>query len=284
MTSRAAAFAMSSILVAFLAVSTGCSAAAPLPPRAVELNRDGVAALASGDLETAEARFALALEYHPRFTEAWVNLGVLEMRRGLYDDAERDLRRARRLNEDLPAPHHALGVLAEKRGRLDDAEKHYRAALKVDPGFAPARENLARRLFARGDYEGAREQFLRLTEVRPDALDGWLGLVESLLRVGREDDADRTLAHARSVFGDRDPIVLLVARQMLRRGAFREAEAALAPLTASSSSAGAAWAWTAVARLGQGRRDGAIAAAREAQHVDGDDAVAAYVIAEARTP
>jgi len=34
----------------------GCAGSAPLPPRAVELNRAGAAALAAGDYETAEAR------------------------------------------------------------------------------------------------------------------------------------------------------------------------------------------------------------------------------------
>src|SRR5512142_436874 len=106
-----------------------CSAAAPLPPRAVELNRDGAAALAAGDLETAEARLALALEYHPRFTEAWVNTGLLALRRGRLAEARRALGRARDLNPDLPTPHHGLGLLAEKRGRAEEAEKHYRAAL-----------------------------------------------------------------------------------------------------------------------------------------------------------
>ena len=64
---------------ALLAFGSGCAASAPLPPKAVDLNREGAAALAAGDLEVAEARLALALEFHPRFTEAWVNLGLLEM-------------------------------------------------------------------------------------------------------------------------------------------------------------------------------------------------------------
>ena len=60
-------------LAAFLvlaALITGCAGTAPLAPKAVELNRAGTEALAAGNLEMAEARFALALEYHPRFVEA----------------------------------------------------------------------------------------------------------------------------------------------------------------------------------------------------------------------
>ncbi len=148
-------------------VTLACTSSAPLPPKAILLNQDGADALARGDLPVAEARLAVALEYNPRFTEAWVNLGLVEMQRGNFEAAKKDLEKARGLNPDLPAPHHALGLLAERCGRGKEAERHYRDALKVDPGFSPARANLARRLLGRGALEEAREQYLRLTEVVP---------------------------------------------------------------------------------------------------------------------
>src|SRR5271170_5924213 len=101
----------------------GCAAEVPLPAKAIELNRLGAAALGAGDLETAEVRLALALEYSPKFTEAWVNLGLVELRAGKIKEARKDLSRARLLNEDLPAPHHALGLLEEEQARLKQAEK-----------------------------------------------------------------------------------------------------------------------------------------------------------------
>lgn len=270
-------------LPVLLAFALGCASVPPLPPKALELNRDGAAALAAGDLSTAEARLALALEYSPRFTEAWVNLGYVELRRGNLDRARKHFVKARDLNADLPAPHHALGVLADRRELGKEAERHYRQALKVDPGFVPARVNLARRLFQRGAFEDAREQFLRLTQVEPDALAGYLGLAESLLRLDREAEADQVIARARARFGDGPELLLLVARQLLRRDAFVEAEEILAPLTAEPDRprAGAAWAWIGVARLGRGDRTGAREAAREALLVDPADAVAAGVLARA---
>ncbi len=271
------------VLFPLLAVSllglAGCASEPPLPPKAIQLNHDGAAALAAGDLETAEARLALALEYNPRFTEARVNLGLVEMSRGDFKGARRDLLKAREVNPDIPAPHHALGVLAERRERPSEAEKHYRDAIKVDPGFAPSRANLGRCLFTRGAYEEAREQFLRLTEIDPTTLDGFLGLVESELRLGRESDADRTLARARRAFGDRPEIVLLVARQLLRRGAYDDAEAVLAPLTddADRPRRGTAWGWIAVARASRGDRASAASAVREALAIDPRDEIALHV-------
>jgi tetratricopeptide (TPR) repeat protein len=257
-----------------------CKAPVPLPPQAVELNRLGAVAFSAGDTETAEVRFALAIEYHPCFTEAWVNLGLVEMSRGNFVLAKKDFEKARDLNENMPAPHHALGLLADRKGLGPIAEHHYKAALKVDPGFAPARANLGRLYFQRGAYDDAREQYERLTEVAPEAIEGWTGLTESFLRLSREDDADAALGRARARLGDVPELVFLVARQLLRRGAFERAEETLAPLTgyADARRQCAAWAWIAIARLGEGKPAGAVLAANEALLADADDPLARYAM------
>lgn len=264
--------------------AAGCASVPPLPPKALELNRDGAAALAAGDLSTAEARLAVAIEFSPRFTEAWVNLGYVELRRGNLEQAERHFKLARELNPDLPAPHHALGLLEDRRGDGKDAEKHYRESLKVDPAFVASRVNLARRLYQRGAFDDAREQFLRLTQVERDVPAGYLGLAECLLRLDREGEADDVIGRARARFGDTPELLMLVARQLLRREAYAEAEEILGPLThdADRPRSGAAWSWIAVARLARGDRGGAVVAAREALQVDPSDRVAAEVARRAR--
>jgi tetratricopeptide (TPR) repeat protein len=258
----------------------GCGATAPLPARAVELNAAGARAIAEGRLSTAEARLAVALEYSPRFVEAWVNLGYVELGRGNFEQARADFTRARALNQDIPAPHHALGVLAEDEGMGEEAELHYRAALKVDPGFAPARANLGRRLFARGQYENAREQFERLVEVAPDSLEGWVGEAEVLRQLGRATKAEEIVALARDRFGDVPALRLLIARAEVERGEWHEAESTLAPLVGGvdRARACAAWSWIAIARIGRGDPDGASEAARAALAIDRDDAVARYAL------
>jgi Tfp pilus assembly protein PilF len=268
------------LIVSLAASLVACATTAPLPPRAVQLNRDGALALASGDLATADARLALAIEYSPRFVEAYVNLGLVELRRGNLDLAYAHFKKARDLNPDLPAPHHALGLLFDQRDLGKDAEENYRMAIKVDPGFAAARANLGRRLYQRRAFDDAREQFLRLTEIDKADTMAWTGLVESLLRLGREGEADDALGRAREALGDVPELVLLVGRQLLRRGAFDDAEAVLAPLTGDPDHArqGAAWGFIGVARAGRGDCAAARAAAREALLVDRTDPVAAVVL------
>jgi Flp pilus assembly protein TadD len=272
------------VVAALLAFLSGCASSPPLPPKAIALNRAGAIALANGNLELAYARLALALEYNPRFTEAWVNLGLVEEQRGNFDLARRDFVKARDLNPDLPTPHHALGLLADAEGHTTEAERLYRAALKVDPGFAPARINLARRLFERGEYEEAREHFLRLTQVAPDFIEGWTGLCETLLKLERQADAQAVLGHTREAFGAVPAVALLEARFLILGGHFADAETELAPLTAlpARQQAGAAFAWLAIARLGQGNVAGAIEAAERAASINPGDGVARYALKSAR--
>jgi tetratricopeptide (TPR) repeat protein len=261
----------------------GCASVPPLPPQAVTLNQRGAEALAAGDLETAEASLSVALEFSPKFTEAWINRGYVSLLRHDFAGARKYFVQSRDLNADLPAPHHALGLLAQARGIPSEAEAHYRQALKVDPGFVPARSNLARLLFQRAAYALALEQFRRLSEVSPDALDGHLGIVESLLKLAREDDADDVLVRARARFGDSPELLLLVGRQLLRREAYVDAEAVLAPLTKDEDPgrAAAAWSWIGVCRLGRLAPDDARSAAAEALALDRDNAVARFVQREA---
>jgi Tfp pilus assembly protein PilF len=261
-----------------LSLVCGCAAKGPLAPKAIALNDQGARSYAADDLEHAEAELGLALEYNPRFTEAWVNLGLVELRLGNFEKARHHFRRAIELNPDLPAPFHGMGLLEEKLGDVEHAEKSYRAALKVDPGFGPARVNLGRILFARRDYDRAREQFLRLTEVAPQVVEGWTGLVESLLKIGRTDDADAALDRAREKLGERPELVLLVARRLLRHGDADAALVALQPMTHENKTEtrANALAWVAIAYAVRGDVVQCRDAASRALALDPHNEVARY--------
>ncbi len=272
---RALIFGLVSLLLA-------CKSAVPLPERAVALNTAGIEALARGDLETADARFSLALEYSPEFVDALVNLGSCELERGNFEHARQLFERARRLNPDVAQPHHALGLLAERQGRPDRASEHYYEALRVDPGFAPARANLGRLLFAGGMLEEALVQFKRLVEIAPDEAAGYAGLTETLLQLGRTSEAEATIAAAAERFHDVPEIAILAARSALRRGAYDEALGLLLPLAHERSDVGvAALGWIATAELARGRLPHAVGAARRALELSPDDHVATYALAVA---
>ncbi len=268
--------ALALVLALFLA---GCASAAPLPPKALALNDEGAEALGAGDVEVAEARLALALEYNPRFTEAWVNLGLVKLRQHDYAGARKDFEKAVSLNPDLPAPMHALGILEEVVGEPRKAEARYADALAIDPGFGASRANLGRLLFARGAYEEAREQFLRLVQVAPEQVEGYTGLVDCYWKLGRDAEADAILERAEHRFASVPGVELLLARRAMKRGELDDAEARLVTLTEGQDGRyhAPAWAWLGVARLARGDATGAKAAMDEALARDPNDGVARFL-------
>jgi tetratricopeptide (TPR) repeat protein len=246
------------------------------------LNAAGVEALTRGDLEAADARFSVALEYSPRFVEALVNLGLVELERGNFTRARTLFARARRLNPDVAQPHHALAMLAERERRPDLASQHYYEALRVDPGFVPARENLGRLLFRGGFVEEALVQHQRLVSLAPDSASALAALTETLARLGRLREADELLEQALARFPAEAPLLLLAARRDLRAGRADAAAARLTPLTERHDELGAtALGWLAVAELSRGHAPLAVSSARQALRLDPENTVATYALAVA---
>lgn len=256
-----------------------CGGVAPLPKQAIDLNDRGAAALAAGDLEVADARLSLALEYSPRFVDALVNLGLVECQRGNFARARQLLTRARRVNPDVAQPHHGLGVLAELERRPDLASEHYLDALRVDPGFAPARGNLGRLQFEAGQLDAATLTFKKLSEVAPDDPRGLVGLGETLLRLGRYAEAQATAARAARRFPDEPTLSLLGARVALHARDFGLAERTLSPLAARRDEFGAAaLAWLATLELARGEPRRAVGAAERALRLDPEQPVAVHAL------
>jgi Flp pilus assembly protein TadD len=259
-----------------------CAGSAPLPAKAVELNRTGIEALTAGDLETADARFTLALEYSPTFVDALTNQGLVELQRGNFERGRQLLERARRLNPDLPQPHHGLGVLEEREGRPDRASRHYYEALRVDPGFVPARANLARLLYDSGYLEEALVQFKRLSEVAPTDASGYVGLATTLLRLERRDEASDVIAEGRRAAPESKELTILEAREAIHAGHWQEATILLSPLAAERDDlAVAALGWLAVTELAQDHARAAIGAAKRALELAPDDPVSTLALGQA---
>jgi tetratricopeptide (TPR) repeat protein len=253
----------------------GCASRPPLPPEAITLNDQGIQFLARGELETADARFRLALEYNPRFVEALVNLGLVELERGNFTRAGQLLDRARRINEHVAQPHHGLGVLAERMGDREAAAVHYRSALEVDPGFAPARLNLARLLFDANELYHAKEEFSKLIQVTPNIAEAYAGLAETLIRLGRPREAERIVESQARRFPESSELQVLLARSELKSGKTDEAVRRLGALTErGDADAALAFSWLAVAELARSRPEYAIGAAKRALALDADSRVA----------
>lgn len=152
-----------------LTVLGGCASSGALPPPAVAHNREGVHLLETDELDAAEARFRLALEYHPRFAEPRANLGLVLLRRGDLEGAERELRTALSLDPDFDEAWSGLGVVLQTRGELEAAAEAWERALAIDPGLVDARRNLADVRLRQHQLPEARAQLVRLTQLEQGA-------------------------------------------------------------------------------------------------------------------
>jgi Tfp pilus assembly protein PilF len=272
------------LALALSSASAGCAPRGAIAPTAVELNRLGAQALAQGDLDTAAARLSLAIEYHPLFVEAWINLGVLALARGEIDRAEERFRRAVSIDREASRAIAGLGVIEERRGKTLAAEHRYREALAIDPGLSEPRANLARLLAARGALDEARDQLERLVEVQPRDPAAWLALCEVLWRMERDPEAAAKVDLARANVGITPETELLLARRDLRAGATDEAVARLSLLAASPGTIGrAAGGWLGVAELVRGDKEAAARAAQRVLSRDPEDALAQHVLAASRS-
>lgn len=177
----------------FLCLSVACVSGGGLPPAAIEHNSAGAELFAEGALDDAEARFRIALEYHPGFAEPHANLGLVMLRRGRLPEAEDHLRAAIRLDEDFDEAWSNLGVVLLARDRPVEAARAFEEALRIDPGRSEARRNLADLWMASGEFTEARAQLMRLVQlVPPMSEDGARAnamLAYAELRLGRRDAA-----------------------------------------------------------------------------------------------
>ena len=164
---------------------------------------------------------------------------------------------------DMAPARLGLGVVRQRQGAQDQAEAEYRASLALDPRFTPARFNLANLLNAQGRNPEAETVLRRGIDHDPGEpeLHYSLGLllaeedrldeaVESLARAavpaararvhynyglalqqaGRVDEAEASLREARRR-DDRDPdVVLALARLLMDRQRWSEAEELAAAL------------------------------------------------------
>jgi predicted Zn-dependent protease len=131
-------------------------------------------------------------------------------------------------------------------------------------------------------FEEALVQFKRLSEVTPDSPEAPQGLAETLLRLGRLDEAEAVTRNASERFPDSAELTVLTARSLLRRGNVARAIELLTPLGYGRDDAAAnALGWLATAELLRGQPRHAVGAAERALALDPSSRVATYAMAQA---
>lgn len=105
---------------------------------------------------------------------------------------------------DLALVHNARGLLLVKAGKLDEAEKEIAKAVELDPALAPAHANLAYLYAQKKRYKEAEREYREAIRLQPDSAVPYNGLSTVLFEQGRYKDMERACRDAISRYQLRD--------------------------------------------------------------------------------
>ena len=169
---------------------------ANVPVEAQKEFEKGEAALSQHEsFQDALRHFENALSFYPKFFEAEIRLGTIQMDLGQWDNAEAALRRAVGINPRNPNALFALGELYLLRDRNDEAEKTLREGLKLDNRSWKGHLSLARTYWKRNDLANAGRQLALTLQLNPESAETHLLAGNVLTKAGK-------LAHALVEFGE----------------------------------------------------------------------------------
>jgi tetratricopeptide (TPR) repeat protein len=117
-------------------------------------------------------------------------LGTVELERGRTAEALDAFDRCRRLGGDRPVVLARRAEALLRLGRFDEAESSAREAVERDPALAAAYSLAGQAAVARGDPAAAVESLKVALELQPQATKLVYPLAASLLRLGRDEEAE----------------------------------------------------------------------------------------------
>lgn len=155
---------------------------APVPDEAGRIFQASLEAIAQKRWEQAEQQLVELTRQFPRFSGAWLNLGIVRHVNGHPDTAEQSLRRALAINPDNIDAYNYLAVMLRQQGRFADSEGLYLQALSRSPRHADTHLNLGilYEVYL-GDLNKAKSHYQSYQSLRaePDRLvQGWIMDIE----------------------------------------------------------------------------------------------------------
>jgi len=132
----------------------------------------GIQYIRLSDLDNAASAFRTALEITPDKFEARMNLGVVYHAQRKYAEAENELKTAAKLTEPAAGLRYYLGMSLANLGKFDEAETELLAAIKLGgPEMKEAHRVLSIIYGARGDNKKSLKELEAYVKLAPDAAD-----------------------------------------------------------------------------------------------------------------
>jgi protein O-mannosyl-transferase len=149
----------------------------------------GAALSKRGDFNAAEAQYRKALELDPDSPDAHEGLGVVQSEKGQFSEALANLSAAEKGMPEDANKHYNLGRLYGLAGHPDMAAAEFAEAVRLQPEDAAARFNLGTAYAAQERFADASDQFREALRLKPNYLAARFNLGGALANLGRLDEA-----------------------------------------------------------------------------------------------
>lgn len=143
-----------------------------------------------GRAEEAENYFRQATVLAPGVSEAFLNLGLAQLKEGKLQDASSSIEKALQLDPRTPGAHMFLGIVSYQMNHTDKAIENLQAEIEANPGNAEAQLWLGIVELASGHPEKATGPLDRAAELSPKDLNVLDYRGQAHLKVAKQSYAD----------------------------------------------------------------------------------------------
>src|SRR5579871_7937 len=151
-----------------------------------------------GMLEEADSLCRAIARTHPKNFDVQHLLGLIALRRGNPEEAERQIRRAIQIAPNVAMAHNSRGIALKELKRLQDALDSFKRALALQPNYPEALANLGAAQHALKRFEEAIVSYDSALALQPNFAGAFANRANTLVELQRFEDAlasaDRALA------------------------------------------------------------------------------------------
>jgi len=149
--------------------------------------------------DQADEWYQKAIKLHPTSAPVswYLDLGLIEMHRGHFEQARRYYLVAVQLHPKSVVAYQNLGLLLLNQNRFDEADACFYTALTVEPEIGSALFGRGEVAFKRGNYSQAVDFYQQAIQQEPTVSEYYYALAQALLRSGKMAEGKASLAQAK---------------------------------------------------------------------------------------
>ncbi|MDT7044228.1 tetratricopeptide repeat protein [Candidatus Nitronereus thalassa] len=189
--------------------------------------RQGVAALAKGDLDMAKQAFRTTLEKTPSHVGAMIGLAEIAFKEGTPDVTEKYIHDAMKVAPKNALIHQMLGRHLAQQGRLEEAENAYQQAIELEPKLMHLQLEVGDFYLQRSNQpQKAIEAYESALELDVSHAGAHFGLGSALANTGKIEQAIQKFQEAGQLAPDNPLPFFALGRIHLMRKQFEDAHTA----------------------------------------------------------